>query len=104
GLHVERAPRVGGDKAVGSLHGIPVLGPAIGAVRRKATVLEWCQRARLGGLVEQPSRLYLGVLPVGISKQLFPDHALSREAPDPELLPRLLVMRCVAHHPEILGV
>ena len=48
-------------------------------------------------LVQQASRLYLGVLSVGIGEQLLPDHAVGGESPYPYFLARLIgVFRRVA--------
>ena len=67
-------------------------------------MLEWREGASFGGLVEQPARLQLGVLPVGVGKQIFPDHPLPREPPDPDFLPRLFVARRHACHTKVLLV
>ena len=52
--------------------------------------------AALGVLDEQPARLELDVLPVGIGQQVFPDAAGAGQRPQPEFLPGdLLVGRPV---------
>ena len=71
-------------------------------MRREPEVLEGGEGALLGRLVEQPARLHLGVLSVAVGEQLFPDHPLPGEAPDPDLLAGLLVARRVAHHPDVV--
>ncbi len=73
-------------------------------MRLEPSVLERREGALLGGLVEQATRLHLDVLPVGVGQELLPDHPLPRQAPDPGLLPQLVVARRVVPHPEVVVV
>ena len=101
---IQHPARVRVDEASGTLHGEPVFRPGISRVRLKSPVLEGRESARLRRLVEQPPGLHLDVLAVGVGQQFLPDHPLARQAPDPRLLPQLVVPRRIPPHPELIVV
>ncbi|OPZ70264.1 MAG: hypothetical protein BWY83_01725 [bacterium ADurb.Bin478] len=99
---VERSVGIGVQQALCRQRGKPVFFPGVSAIRRKSAMLKRRQGAVFFRLIKEPAALYFHILPVLIGEQLFPDHALLRESPDPYLFARFFMARSIAGHAEIL--